>query len=184
MKPASDLAKGILERGKFEGITVDDRMATNIQDVFACGDCTEAKSLIDGEPALSLLWHNARWQGEVAGSNAAGVPRKYAGSLNITGVDVFGVQAVSIGDIVGNRGLDAIEIKRGQAYMRLVLSNGLLIGIQSIDWDENLGPFLATILRREKIDTCKGVTQLGSLSSQDFRYFPFSQKVWSRSRTN
>lgn len=183
MKPENDLVGGVLERGEFGGITVDDRMGTNIQDVFACGDCIEAQSLIDGKPTLSFLWHNARWQGEVAGSNAAGVPRTYAGSLNITGVDVFGVQAVSIGSIVGDKGFDAIEIKRDEAYVRLVLSNGLLIGVQSINWYENLGPFLATILRKEKINTCKEMTPLESLSSKDFRYFPFGPKPWSRTHT-
>ena len=183
MQPESDLVEGVLERGQFGGIKVDDRMGTPIQDIFACGDCTEARSLIDGKPVLSLLWHNARWQGEVAASNAAGIPRKYIGSLNITGMDVFGIQAVSIGSIAGDRGLDAIEIKRDQAYMRLVLSNGWLIGVQSINWDENLGPFLATILRKEKINICKEVIPPESLSPKDFRYFPFGQKFRSWSHT-
>jgi NADPH-dependent 2,4-dienoyl-CoA reductase/sulfur reductase-like enzyme len=174
MRPESDLLEGVLGRGPFGGITVDDGMGTEIPDIFACGDCTEAESLLDGKPSLSLLWHNARWQGEVAGSNASGIPRKYAGSLNITGLDVFGIQAVSIGSIAGDRDLDAVEIKRDQAYLRLVLSNGWLLGVQSINWDENLGPFLAAILRKEKIDVRKEVTP-------SFRCFPFGKNLWSRS---
>src|SRR4030042_1781421 len=87
MRPEKELVEGILEPGKLGGIEVNQRMGTTIQDVYACGDCVETQSLIDGHPILSLLWHNARQQGEVAGSNAAGILRTYPGSLNMTAVD-------------------------------------------------------------------------------------------------
>jgi NADH oxidase (H2O2-forming) len=153
MRPEKGFVEGILELGKLGGIKVNGQMGTSIPDVYACGDCIESPSLIDGRPILSLLWHNARQQGEVAGSNAAGIPRTYAGSLNITAVDVFGLNAVSMGGI-GSRlesDLKIIEVRRNGGYRRLVLSNEVLVGVQSINWDEDLGFFLAAILRKEKV---------------------------------
>jgi len=181
MRPEKELVEGILELGKLGGIKVNQRMGTNIQDVYACGDCAEAQSLIDGRPILSLLWHNARQQGEVAGSNAAGIPRAYVGSLNITAVDVFDLKAVSIGDIGASlaSGLDIIEVRRNGGYRRLVLSNGVLVGVQSISWDEDLGLFLSAILGKEKVKTYKDLMPFRRLPFRFLKQFPFDRKLQS-----
>jgi len=181
MRPEKGFVEGILELGKLGGIKVNHRMSTNIQDVYACGDCAEALSLIDGQPILSLLWHNARQQGEVAGSNAAGIPRTYTGSLNITAVDVFDLKAVSIGSIGTSldSGLDIIEVRRNGGYRRLVLSNGVLVGIQSINWDEDLGLFLAAILRKEKVKTYKDLMSFRRPPFRFLKQFPFGRKLHS-----
>jgi NAD(P)H-nitrite reductase large subunit len=153
MKPEKGLVQGVVDVGDSGGIRVNDRMCTSIEDVYACGDCVEAQSLIDGRPILSLLWHNARQQGQVAGSNAVGVPKRYAGSLPVSGVEVLGLRAVSIGHIATSLGsdLEVIEREKAGRYCRLILSRGVLVGVQSINWDENLGSFLAAILRKEKV---------------------------------
>ena len=76
---------GKVDIGKHGGILVSDKMATSLPDVFACGDCVDARDLVTGI-APSMLWHNARRQGEVAGYNAAGISMNYDGSLNVTGL--------------------------------------------------------------------------------------------------
>jgi NADH oxidase (H2O2-forming) len=179
MRPEKEFVEGILELGKFGGIKVNHRMGTNIQDVYACGDCVEAQSLIDGRPILSLLWHNARQQGEVAGSNAVGIPRTYPGSLNMTAVDVFGLKAVSMGNIGASldSGLDMIEVRRNGSYRRFVLSNGVLVGVQSINWDEDLGLFLSAILRKEKVKTYKDLMSFRRLPFRFLKQFPFDRKL-------
>ena len=179
MRPEKGLVKGILELGKFGGIKVNDKMRTSIEDVYACGDCVEAQSLIDGQPILSLLWHNARQQGEVAGSNAAGILRTYPGSLNVTGVEALGLKAVSIGSIGASldKDLEVIEVRKTGRYRRLVLSNGVLVGVQSINWDENLGLFLAAILRKEKVKTHKDLISSGNPSFKSLRQFPLGRKL-------
>jgi len=181
MKPEKGFVEGILEQGKFGGIKVNDRMGTNIQDVYACGDCAEAQSLIDGQPILSLLWHNARQQGEVAGSNAAGIPRTYPGSLNVTGVEVSGLKAISIGSIGAGleSDLEIIEVKRNEGYRRLILSKEVLVGVQSINWDEDLGLFLAAILRKEKVKTYKDLLSFRRPPFRFLKQFPFGRKLHS-----
>ena len=178
MRPENSLVKRILELGKFGGIKVNHKMCTSTEDVYACGDCVEAQSLIDGLPQLSLLWHNARQQGQVAGSNAAGVSQTYTGSLNITGVEVMGLKAVSIGSIGASLGkdLEVIEVRETGRYRRLVLSNEVLVGVQSINWDENLGLFLAAILRKEKVKTHKDLISSRYPPLKSLRRFPLTRK--------
>jgi NADPH-dependent 2,4-dienoyl-CoA reductase/sulfur reductase-like enzyme len=152
MRPDVHLGRNLVDLGRSGGILVDEKMSTNFDGVYACGDCVETRSLISGEPGLSLLWPHARKQGEVAGSNAAGVAKTYAGSIDITGIDLFGHQAVSVG-LTGAAvvdGLEVIERKGNGWYQRLILSNGVLVGAQSIDHSENMGPLLAAIIRRGK----------------------------------
>jgi NAD(P)H-nitrite reductase large subunit len=179
MRPEKGLVEGIFELGKLGGIKVDDKMGTGIQDVYACGDCVEAQSLIDGRPILSLLWHNARQQGQVAGSNATGISQTYTGSLNITGVEVLGLKAVSIGSIGTSleKDLEVIEVRKTGRYRRLVLSNEVLVGVQSINWDENLGLFLAAILRKEKVKAHKDLISSGNPSFKSLRQFPLGRKL-------
>ena len=151
MKPRGSWVIGKVDIGKHGGILVSDTMATSLPDVFACGDCVDAKDLVTGRPAPGMLWHNARRQGEVAGYNAAGVSVHYDGSLNVTGVTIFGTQAVSIG--IGSSdslsGLEVIERKREGAYQRVLLQNAEVVGAQSVNWSEDMGRLLTSIVRKE-----------------------------------
>jgi NADH oxidase (H2O2-forming) len=151
MKPRGSWVIGKVDIGKHGGILVSDTMATSLPDVFACGDCVGAKDMVTGRSAPSMLWHNARRQGEVAGYNAAGVSVHYDGSLNVTGVTIFGTQAVSIGISSSNgfSGLEVIERKREGAYQRVLLQNAEVVGAQSVNWSEDMGRLLTSIVRKE-----------------------------------
>jgi NADH oxidase (H2O2-forming) len=179
MRPDVELAEGVLEIGNHGGVLVDDRMCSSVSDIYLCGDCVEAKSLISGQSVLSLLWHSARHQGEIAGSNASGVPRTYPGSLNITGVDLFGIQAVSIGNIETDveDGLEVIERKRDGGYQRLLLSNGVLVGAQSVNGSDTMGVFLSAIVRKERIKSARDLFISKRRPLAFPRYRPFGQKL-------
>ncbi|MBW1799805.1 MAG: NAD(P)/FAD-dependent oxidoreductase [Deltaproteobacteria bacterium] len=179
MRPEVGLAGGVLELGELGGIKVDDRMRTGVQDIYACGDCVEAESLISGHSILSLLWHNARLQGEIAGSNAGGVTRAYRGSLNITGLDIRGTQAVSIGRIGNDIKADpgVIEKKRDQHYQRLILSNCVIVGGQSVGSSKHVNAFIAGILRQEKVKSAKDVIRRSRSWVSSPRSFRFGRKV-------
>lgn len=179
MKPEVGLVEGELEIGKLGGVLVDDKMCSSVPGVYACGDCVETKNQIDSQQVLSLLWHNARQQGEVAGFNAAGVPRIYPGSLNITGVELFSIQAVSVGNtgIVAEDGVEVIERKNDKRYQRLILSRGVLVGAQSINWSDNMGVLLSAILKKEKIKNSKDLFSWGKSPFAIRRRFPFGRKL-------
>jgi len=77
-------------------IVVDRRMATNAPDVFAAGDCVVTHHVLIGETYLPL-GTTAHKQGRVAGENAIGGDRCFAGSLGTQVVKVFDVVAARTG---------------------------------------------------------------------------------------
>ncbi len=73
VRPTVDLAREIgCELGITRAIRVNPRMRTNVNAVYAAGDCAESRSMITGLPCLIQLGTNAVRQGKVAGINAAG----------------------------------------------------------------------------------------------------------------
>ena len=60
-------------------IAVDERMRTNVPDVYAAGDCAETYHLLLKEPSYIPLGTTANKQGRVAGTNAAGGEASFKG---------------------------------------------------------------------------------------------------------
>jgi NADPH-dependent 2,4-dienoyl-CoA reductase/sulfur reductase-like enzyme len=77
-------------------ITVDRRMRTGLPDVYAAGDCVITHHRLVGETYLPL-GTTAHKQGRVAGENAAGGTREFAGSLGTQVVKIFDQAAARTG---------------------------------------------------------------------------------------
>ena len=77
-------------------ICVDRRMATSAPDVYAAGDCVVTHHVLLGETYLPL-GTTAHKQGRVAGENALGGERRFAGSLGTQVVKVFDLVAARTG---------------------------------------------------------------------------------------
>ncbi len=154
-KPEVELArKAGLKIGRLGGIEVDKGMLSSVSDVYAYGDCVETEDLVSGEKALNLLWRNAKQQAEAAANNCLGGHQKYPGSINVTGVDIFDVQGVSIGITASSiaqeaNKLEIIEKSRGLDYLRLIIYDQVLVGVQAINKIKELGSLLSVILRKE-----------------------------------
>jgi NADH oxidase (H2O2-forming) len=157
LKPNIDLGKMIgCEIGRLNGIQTNDRMETNIQGVYACGDCIESRNMISGERALNLLWPNAKRQGWVAGCNCAGESKKFAGSMDVSIMEIFGTYAVSAGktgtELEKEKRLFRVMEKRdGREFRRLIISEGKLVGLQLINRSEQAGMLISKMVRRDKL---------------------------------
>lgn len=82
MKPSVDfLRESALAIGK-TGIIVDEYMRTNIEGVYAVGDCCEFTSAISGEVALGKLATNAVPMARLLAKNILGQNRQYDGFYN------------------------------------------------------------------------------------------------------
>lgn len=93
-----DLAKDAgLKLGNRGGILVDNRMLTNMPDVFAAGDCAEHHDLVTGQTIVSGLGSIALRQGEVAGINAAGGQAELKGVLLARTTHLFGLEVAGVG---------------------------------------------------------------------------------------
>jgi len=81
----------------FKGaIAVDTGMRTNLSDVFAAGDCVVTHHRLLGQTYLPL-GTTAHKQGRVAGENALGGTRQFAGSLGTQVVKIFDQAAARTG---------------------------------------------------------------------------------------
>ena len=82
--------------GVKDAIAVDKGMRTNLPDVFAAGDCGVTHHRLLGETYLPL-GTTAHKQGRVAGENAVGGNREFAGSLGTQVVKIFDQAAARTG---------------------------------------------------------------------------------------
>jgi len=88
--PRSDLAAAAgAELGVRNAIKVSRRMETSMPNVFAAGDCVETWHRILEKPEYMPLGTTAHKQGFIAGENAVGGDRAFAGSLGTQVVKVF-----------------------------------------------------------------------------------------------
>ncbi len=124
------------------GIPVDARMQTPAPDIYAAGDCVEARHLLTGQPAYVPIWPAAVAQGQVAGANMAGARWRYPGALPQNSISLRGFQVIT-GGLIQPEGAD-VEIvqefdrQRG-GYRRLVYRQGRLVGLTLVGQVQDAG---------------------------------------------
>jgi NADPH-dependent 2,4-dienoyl-CoA reductase/sulfur reductase-like enzyme len=97
VRPETTLAAEAGATLGFKGaIAVDEGMRTNLPDVFAAGDCVVTHHRLLGQTYLPL-GTTAHKQGRVAGENALGGNRQFAGSLGTQVVKIFDQAAARTG---------------------------------------------------------------------------------------
>ncbi|MDA8222187.1 DsrE/DsrF/DrsH-like family protein [Desulfosporosinus sp.] len=83
--------------GSKSHIVVDERMQTNVKDVYAVGDAIEVVDFITGEKTAVPLAGPANKQGRIAADNIAGLNSIYKGTQGTSILKVFGLTAASTG---------------------------------------------------------------------------------------
>jgi len=86
-----------IELGETRAIKTNARMETNIEDIFAAGDCAEVPNLITHKPSCSQLGTIAVRQGKVAGTNAGGGYSLFQGVLGSAVTKLFDTEVGSTG---------------------------------------------------------------------------------------
>jgi len=98
VRPDAELA---MEAGARHGprgaLTVTRRMETNLPGVWAAGDCVETWHRLLERPTYLPLGTTAHKQGRVAGENAVGGDREFAGSVGTQVVKVFDLAVAGTG---------------------------------------------------------------------------------------
>jgi len=115
VQPEVELARSCgVAIGPTGAISVSPKMETNLPNVYAAGDCTEARHVVTGRPAYIPLGTTANKQGRVAGENAVGGFRVFRG--------VAGTAVVKVGDLeVARTGLSTKEAE--EAGFQVVSKN-------------------------------------------------------------
>ncbi len=98
VKPASELAaQAGIATGQKGAIQVDTSMRTNIPDIYAAGDCAETWHRLLQRHKYLPLGTTSHKQGRVAGENAVGGDKQFAGSVGTQVVKVFELAAARTG---------------------------------------------------------------------------------------
>ena len=97
-RPETRLAQSAgITTGVKGAICVNQRMETNIPDIYAAGDCAETYHRLLGKNTYLPLGTTAHKQGRVAGENAVGGNREYTGTLGTQSVKIFDLVAARTG---------------------------------------------------------------------------------------
>jgi nitrite reductase (NADH) large subunit len=105
------------------GIVVDSHLRTSAPDIYAVGDAAEWGGTVYG------LWEPARFQGAIAGQNAAGNPAEFGGVPRMNTLKVLGIDMFSIGIITPEDGsYTEISAESDGVYRRFLFHDNLLAG--------------------------------------------------------
>ena len=98
VRPDVELARTAgVELGERGAIRVDRAMRTNVPHVYAAGDCVHTWHHLTRQHTYMPLGTTSHKQGRVAGENAVGGHREYAGSLGTQVVKIFDLVAARTG---------------------------------------------------------------------------------------
>ena len=132
------------------GILVNECMRTNVENIWAAGDCAQGKDFFSDKSILNAILPDATEQGRIAGMAMAGDTglKSYAGGVPLNTYHFFGRHAIS----VGTTPADAEErIRYDEAsgrYLRVAIKDGRLQGMFGVNEFFDGGVMRQLIMRR------------------------------------
>jgi nitrite reductase (NADH) large subunit len=107
-----------------KGIIVNERMETNINDIFAAGDISEYNGRVYG------LWSIATQQGKIAGANICSQKLTFEAPAPVTSLDAFNMSLFSLGDIEEGQDTDLLieSQNEGYKYCKIFIRNNRIVG--------------------------------------------------------
>jgi len=119
------------------GVRVNDSMQTNIEDIYAIGECAEHRGNVYGLVAPGFE------QAAIAAHSISGGQSSYTGSqvttrLKVIGVNVFSVGDISEGDITQKLKILTWRSPDNSSYRKIILRRNRLIGVIAYgQWTES-----------------------------------------------
>jgi len=120
------------------GILVDEHLQTNVEGIYAAGDCAQGLERISGSRMVLPTIPVASKQGLIAGYNMAGLERKYDGEIPLNAMQFGRLQVISYGYVRDAEEVEAIRYfdEQRKVYRKVVLRNGRVVGallVRAID---------------------------------------------------
>jgi NAD(P)H-nitrite reductase large subunit len=127
------------------GILVDRCMKTNMQDVYAAGDCAQGIDMLQKKQEVIAIWPVAARQGRIAGLNMCGIRKEYAGLFAMNSVQICDIPTISIGitNPPEERGYEVLQSlnKDTGSYKKIVVKDGRVAGVILIRSIERAGVY-------------------------------------------
>ncbi|MCK9382782.1 MAG: FAD-dependent oxidoreductase [Sulfuritalea sp.] len=141
------------------GILVSDTMQTSVANVWAAGDCAQAKGFFTEAKVMNAILPDATEQGRIAGMAMAGDPglKYYPGGVPLNTYHFFGRHAISVGSSKlpeGGEVLTRFDEASGR-YLKAIFKDGRLLGIFGVNEFFDGGVMCQLILRRVDLSAVK-----------------------------
>lgn len=189
VKPNVEIATDLgVKLGETGAIYTDGRMRTNVENVYAAGDCAETVHMVSGKRVWIPLAPAANRMGYVAGANIAGLDLQFPGVMGTALTKFFDLQIGKTGlnereaELHGFDPVSAtIETKTRPRYypggkeimVKLVADkSGLLLGTQIVGYEGVPGRVRTISAFLQKKATVE------DLFFADLAYFPQFGPVW------
>jgi NAD(P)H-nitrite reductase large subunit len=139
------------------GVHVDQHMRTDVRNIFAAGDVTEASGFHTGERELNAIQPNAADQARVAAINMAGGDAVFQGALAINVLDTLGMISTSFGQWWGVEGGQGVEVVNEESfrYLSLQFKDDVLVGATSIGRTDHVGALRGLVQGRMRLGAWK-----------------------------
>jgi nitrite reductase (NADH) large subunit len=131
----------VIKCGK--GIIVNEKMETNIEDIYAAGDVVEFKGNVSG------LWNISIGQGKVAGYNIANKDSTYQEIVPVTTLNAFKLSLFSMGCVDESKATNILveENDEGQ-YIKVFIRESRIVGAIVIG-DTKRSPIFKAAIEKE-----------------------------------
>ncbi len=131
------------------GIIVNEKLETDLPDVYAAGDCTEGFDASLGDRRVLAILPNAYAQGQTAGTNMAGGDKVLDNAIPMNSIGFFGLHMMTAGNYTG----EMTETRNGQTLRRFFVKDGLLKGFMLIGDTVRAGIYTSLIRDRIPLET-------------------------------
>ncbi|UCG67249.1 MAG: NAD(P)/FAD-dependent oxidoreductase [Deltaproteobacteria bacterium] len=153
VRPNLELVKGTPIRVD-RGILVDGFMSTNVEGVYAAGDCAQGIDFLSKTNAVIAIWPVAARHGRIAGLNMCGMRTEYPGLFAMNSVQLIDIPTISFGMTNPLEELEYEVLKnldKGKGvYKKIVLRDNRVVGVILLNCAERAGVY--GMLIREAID--------------------------------
>jgi NAD(P)H-nitrite reductase large subunit len=156
------------------GIVVNNKMQTNIPDVYAAGDVAEGYNFIEEKAMEIAIIPNAYYQGETAGENMAGANKTFEEGFIMNSMPLLGLPIISAGASEEKEGLEVVTIHSSEknSYKKFYIRENNLVGYLLINDVDRAGIYTDLIRSKADISTFKG-----NLGEEDFGFISFPKSV-------
>lgn len=136
------------------GIIINDKMQTNIDDIYAAGDCSEGNDITFGQKRVLAILPNAYMQGFCAGANMAGGNSLFDNAIPMNSIGFFGLHAMTAGSYYTEKeGGSVYEEKGENSIKRLYMKDGVLTGYIIIGDVNRAGIYTSLVREKTSLDT-------------------------------
>jgi len=141
-----------------QGILVNEKMQTNVSNIYAAGDVAESIDPYGGYE-LVFNWYNAVDQGWIAGCNLIGVENTYRASPGLVALKSLETPIISIGRKYGENGYETFSLTDGEKgiYEKLFIKDNHIDCYQAIGITDRVGLMYGYIKERKDIGSIKDV---------------------------